>query len=815
MNNELEMSPLSVTEFLEEMRKEPRTLNWDALLFFSRDKTNSSLTQQYIDRFSSGTHFPPFENTEEPIGQDNVHVLMGLTMDKPRLSFVNANIEESKAALKMRMVDGKMVELKEAYKGGKLIRTINMMGLISPVAGPVLDMNVELKTADSIVGAGGKVVLDLKDGYDLMFSGTGDSDAGRKLALHLQKLMDAWPDHFTRFELSKLIQLGISPLDPIDFFIRTRTAPGANVASSQNYGDGEVVLFITLKDGQNGQFPSTNNQLLNMLPDASRPYSCNLVLGHAYLMKKVILAWAKRVPWLIAANLAPSSASGSKGTELKATAGGHTFERFLDSKSDGRVALSVWAPEMQFNYAKGASPLKLNIQGDKLTIDWVSETHNRVCNWKSIVMVTPPYGDTGTISYSLTAKLHAEFKFIIDQNASGPILKLTRTDSYARADVAVLSNNSSNNAPLNQFREMLDGRAAKDAAALAAQIDGLEINLAAAGLSIDAFRLGNLLFQGPNVIAPREVHWPFDLTALGDLDPPRTQLVVTPTELTLTAGSSFQFTCTPNSSVTWSVHNLPGESGDKGIISTSGYYTAPSAASLADDGHRRVIVTATSGSMVSKALVSLVAHDISVYPMVVKVQLGQQRSLSAGTPGNKDLAWSVPSGMGRPEADSDPNNKNGCVYFAPTSMPPRQSTDPLAYDSIRLVPVTVNPRAGGTAATVDVLITAAQSDAYWLEVSAQGASQVKLTFYYLHRDTGRTEVPAADTEWTKLKGAGTLEGGVYTPNAGSSEQYAIVVACRKSDDTASQFAYMIIPVPFVSSHEFVNMLDSPGGQASL
>lgn len=811
MHNEDGIAPQSVTKFLEVMRTEPRTLGWDALFFFKRVKANILIMQQYIDRFITGAHFPPFENSEEPVGGGKIHVLMGLAMDKPRLSFENADIENSMARLTLRMVAGHLAELDEGYKGGKLIRTVTMMGLVNPVAGPTLTMNVALKAADTIVGDGGKIILDLKDGYDLHFSGTGDSEAGIKLGRHLQELMKAWPDHLTRFELSRLVQFGLSPLQPIDFSIRTRTAPGGKIAGSSTFGDGEVVLFITLKDGTNGQYPDSQIKLVNMLPEAANPYDCNLVLAHAFVMRKVILAWTRFIPWLLAAKLEPSSPTGYKGVELKATAGAYLFPRFRDGAQDGIFALTLWAPAMRFWYTDGPTPLRLKILGDKLTLDWVSLTETRVCQWQKFAATNPPWWEHGEMEYQLTAKLHAEYAFSVAETPAGPVLKLTRIDSYAKADVTFSSQNgpSDKNMPY-EFTEMLKTRAAKDAAALAAQLDGLENRLAEAGVAIDAFRLSNLLFQGANVIAPREVYWPFDLTALGNLDPVRTQLVVTPSELTLNAGAIHYFTCTPGSSVTWDVYNLYGESGEKGTIDkTSGKYTAPSAASLGANGHRRVIVTATSGQMVSKSLVSLVAHDISVYPMVVKVKLGQQRALSAGTPGNQTLTWSVPSGMGRTEPDTDPDNKHGCTYFAPTTMPPRQSTDPLAYDSTRLVPVTVKPQTGGNAATVDVLITESLSEAYWLEATPRAAGAVKLTFHTVGRDGNIIEVPADDTEWTLLKkDDGELKDGLFTPKAGSSAQYTIAVAVRKSADDPSRCAYMIIPLPFVSSQPFVDMADT-------
>ncbi|WP_154100844.1 hypothetical protein [Pseudomonas putida] len=112
--------------------------------------------------------------------------------------------------------------------------------------------------------------------------------------------------------------------------------------------------------------------------------------------------------------------------------------------------------------------------------------------------------------------------------------------------------------------------------------------------------------------------------------------------------------------------------------------------------------------------------------------------------------------------------------------------------------------ATGGKRTIDVLVIVSQGGAYWLEASAVGEG-VKLTFYRTTIRDPKQEVPADETHWHLYKGDGTFVNGVYTPKAGSVEQYAIVTAIYE-DVTADRFAYMIIPIPFVSSQRFVALL---------
>lgn len=82
---------------------------------------------------------------------------------------------------------------------------------------------------------------------------------------------------------------------------------------------------------------------------------------------------------------------------------------------------------------------------------------------------------------------------------------------------------------------------------------------------VDALRLNNLLFRGENVVDPRDVSMPTDLTLLGNLAPKRTSLVISPSEPIVASGQVIDFTAESElGGVTWKVENLPGEKGETG-----------------------------------------------------------------------------------------------------------------------------------------------------------------------------------------------------------------------------------------------------------
>ena len=139
------------------------------------------------------------------------------------------------------------------------------------------------------------------------------------------------------------------------------------------------------------------------------------------------------------------------------------------------------------------------------------------------------------------------------------------------------------------------------------------------------------------------------------------------------------------------------------------------------------------------------------------------------------------------------------------ALPEPGDSDPLNFWAARLDQVQVKPKGGGTTRTVDVLIAGPQGN-YWFEPEAASGGGVKLRFFKATKKDPRVEVPADEADWHVYKGDGTLANGIYTPKAGSSEQYAVITAYIDDDEQSNKYAYMIVPVPFVSAQHFTDLL---------
>lgn len=795
------MKTQSLEDFLAKMSEQSRTKNWDAVLVFDRQKSNVLLMQQYIDRFASDSYFPVVPSTEEPTGEDTFHVLEGLVLDKPRLSFENANVAESKGRLTIRMVGGKQIQLNEVIRAAKPIRTVTRLANLDAVASPSLLMDIRLRAAAAGADSGGKVTLDVSKGLSYYFTGVETEFERTKMGLHLQKLFETWGERLTTFELSELKPDAGSLLQPGNFAVLTHAAPGARVRDSGAYGEGAVVVLVAMQGNPNGDLPKDDADLLYMLPDATQPYSSNLILGHKFMWSVVLAELNKHEVTKDAFKL--KQVAGNPPYELVSEGNkGVWFGSWRHGVEGG--GLNPWravmtVPTFEMKYQSSES-LRYHIQDRKLKMRWKASDN--------IPISTSVENYNGSRLWTANLNVHLDieltYKLVLETQDGHTRLKVVK-DEVKESFGAELRDYPESNESATVLKPMVEAEARKR---LPEQIQPIYDLIKDFSFSIDAFRLNNLLFRGDNIVNPRDASWPTDLTLLGDLAPERTTLVASPMEATVPAGWTRQFTVVPAGATVWSVENLPGESGDTGQIDRTGLYTAPSAASLQADGFRRVIVKATQGTSVSKVLVSLVLSEVSIYPSVLVVGLGKTHSLAAGHYEGAELDWTLAgAGLGEVlvDPDHDPQIQDGYQYKAPMALPTPGDSDPLNFWAARLDQVQVKPKDGETTRTVDVLIAGPQGN-YWFEPEAASAGGVKLRFFKATKKNPRVEVPADEADWHVYKGDGTLANGIYTPKAGSSEQYAVITAYIDDDEESDKYAYMIVPVPFVSAQHFADLL---------
>ncbi|RZI91585.1 MAG: hypothetical protein EOP15_00430 [Pseudomonas sp.] len=808
MNKGIFPQTLSLEEYLKKMSEKPWTFGWDALVVFDRSKTNVLLMQEYIDRLGTDKSFPVFDDSEIDVAEGIKHALLGLTVDKPRLSFETASIALSKASVTMRMVGGKQMQLNESFHDGKPVKVVTRLSTLNAIVGPSLIFDSKLATAAGSVGADGAVVLELfmdenGDGQpdiEYRFTGVETEFERLKLGAHLGQLMGKWGPELTRLKLSELRDTDDSLMHPGHFGIRTHAAPGAKVRGTQNYGDGAVVLFVAMKDSPNGSYPADDADMLYMLPASSEKFSSNLILAQELVWNKVIVPAISKVEWLEELKLQSREVPGSQHRQLVATAGAFTHGH----KHEVPLYRFV-IDDFTFNF-DGPKPARFLISNNKVRFEFKPDALRGTGVVGGREYEANPFPNW-PFELEIKLALEAVFAFVVEHENGNPVIKWALESKSAIYEMEVVKwadriSPNDRNFVLNWIRTI--------ESYMQPWVDDLVSSMVDIGATLDAFRLNNLLFRGDNVVTPENINLPGDITVLGHLSPQRTDLVIEPVEVVVAGGGSLQFKASLVGDTNWTVANVDGDGGSPGTIDPfTGLYKAPSAESLRDSGFRRVVVTAKRGATVSKAMVSLVESSVSVYPSVVVVALGTSHSLVAGEVDGKALTWAVNDetlGSIALDPDKDPTMQDGYKFTAVTSLPDPEPNDPVNFYASRLAEVEVSTASGGKR-IIDVLVTGNQSGSYWLEASAVGAN-VKLTFYRTTRSNPKEEVPAADTHWHKYKGDGTFANGVYTPANGSVEQYAIVTAFYDDGESSDRFAYMIIPIPFVSSQRFVALLSN-------
>ncbi|MFJ4397678.1 hypothetical protein [Pseudomonas sp. NPDC089396] len=800
------MNKLSVEDLLKELAKEPKTFGCDAVLAFDRSMTNNLLMQEYIDRFGSDSYFPPLNSEIETHAGLTWHQMRGFMLDKPRLSFENASISDSKARLTLRIVGGKQLEINQSL--GSTVKRLTRLAAANPLHGPSLIFDIDLKKVTGSVDSAGRVVLDLSQGTSYTFTGVDTALERTKMGEHFKQLFESWDDDKKVFELNELKVKDDDLVQPGNFVIRTHPAPGATLVRSEDFGKGAVLLFISMKGREGGSPPIRDEQLPYLLPDAEPPFSANMLLSHEYLLEHVLFNKFDELEGLERLEF-----------ELQNDVRG-PFKKLVAKSGDWLVA-ATWDEEEVDKRIRRCSSLlsKVSLASQTPLSFEIKETASALeAVWEGVFTPNCSVFDSGRggegqqsarADVPIGWKWNCSYKFEVVEDELGKrlVFRAMPGENLSLTFDFPSDFNQGRLPPTTaKLKQLLDENISRRFASITAP-------LLHASIELDAFRLNSLLFRTHDVVQFRESHWPGDLTLLSDLAPDRTAFAVVPQEKILLAGATHMFTVEPSTpGVKWSVANLPDEQGNPGSIDPdTGNYQAPAVADL-DGDFRRVVVTASTADVTNKSLVSVVARDVSVYPMVVTVGFSGKYTVSASTVDGSPLTWRMGDGaLGALETDPnpDPNVQDSRIYVAPASAPPFVPDKPYHEYVIRMDQIQVS-RPSAPAQPIDVLIPIAQSSSYWLEAEAEGDS-VQLRFFNRNARGVVIEVPQEQARWYLVRGEGDVVDGLFTPQQNSTQLFAVIVAMRNPEEDYEEgeyfrFATMIVPVPFVSSEDFVALL---------
>lgn len=776
----------TVEQLLTHMRLGPSLLNWNAIVAYDRQKTNKVLAQQYIERFSQSGGYMPKLTGAVPITSSEIEYVYDYLMDAPRLSFINSRITSSKALLTMRVLGGSQFTIGTELGRSAAVSKVAEYDALQAIP---YTMEIDLMIATGSIDEGGRVVLDLHAGYGplLYFGHTRKQrEEGGKFMLNTFKSM---APIITTYILNEMQSQEGQFLKVKYFDIKTHQEPGSSRAHAENYGEGEVLLFITMEGGTNGTYPAVDADFKFLIPHGD--YSSTAVLGHRFLMDRIIAEGLKDMAAGSAFAYKLNGDLDSFVSDIVVTQGQHKGPQIISSSpSFAKIALSGFVLPLINIEDKNNFQLSL-IDGELLQVDW-SGTAEQECT------VAPPGGSDIMGRLFASWKFSIKFRFdLIGEDGELNLIPLADSKfEQLKISPGTFADHPSAARPFNEIAADLEPR-------LSSELSACMDKFAAVVGRIDAFRLNSLLFRGDNIVRFTRSDFPGDLALFGQLAPQLDVFEISPLEHVIGQGGKYTFTTVPSQNVTWDVEKIEGYTGYAGQINTLGEYTAPVKSELEELGLHfiRVRIKATgSGGAVAYALVTVVTRPISINPLVTTCNastesLAQTREFAAGALAAGELDWRVVGNTGSSIVDSV-NVEGGKQFIAglkddslprPYTLDEVVVTDSQGTQESSWVLVVHEPQLGEIKIIDNPSLSPGQIQ------FAVGSNQGDIT-------TG--------IDWTLLKGGVELDRdtGVYTLIESDVSRFALIAAYMPMA-FFDMNCYYILPLPLTDLPILLDVLD--------
>lgn len=794
------MSKMPLAQLVEAMQGKSESYGWDARTLYDQRKANELLFQLYVERFNTEDGYIEPMSMEAGWGDGSYKEhIYDLKLSAPRLSFEISNSTlPARARLTMDMVGGMIVSTKKS-SGGPLF--VSRMLKMLPVGGPQLWMDQPV--TKGVVTGPGEVLIDLRKADNFMANFVIGDLAQAQVGMRFKEYFDInVPPKLRIFSLGSLDGDLNGVLTPKNFEIRTMKSDPLALFGDERYGDGAVMMFITLKDGQDGTgFPNENHLYLIPTDEEGKKHTGAMLLSSRILAEKVLKPALEGSIGNGLVLMVEDRGQDNASTLVATAGGGSAFHqspsyKYWQGGADWGFENSAWTALDPFLYdfrgeGNPDSGLKVGYGVEGLTIDWAGSVSGQ-CKVK-----TSTIDDPSIFDFRCSFDIGMRFEVALDKETNYVELNNPEVvrDVY---DVTFGAN------PMPAWN--MGGEAATRSF-ISEQVQLLirgtlnKIELP----PIDTFLLRNLLFPGHNALHLTEAFAPGDLAVFGQIDPLRTTTVMAPLNSNIEASSTLQFTLTPMpDNVQWSVRDVDGESATPGVISSSGLYTAPSQAQL-PNGFVAVMVTANgtlNGKAVqSSALVSVLSSLIVINPMYDSCDPGDDKVLSAQSLNGEELEWKIltpqwGSTLGVVEGDS-----NKRTYKAGGSSDPEI---PFSLDKIE-VKQTVNGKV--IYAYLHVLIHNRMiATPMW--ISEESDPSTGTVQFELRGKNGPID-PALVT-WKLLGGEGTFndQTGVYTEPTSVAPGSFVVVSGTVPGDFQDTHAVAAVPLPLTKYAELIETVNA-------
>ncbi|RJF53341.1 hypothetical protein D4100_22975 [Serratia inhibens] len=663
----------TTADIIASLSGKTKTLGWDAVVAYDRDKINHLFQQQYISKLAAGVHFSPISWSNER----NTIQFENITLSAPRISFVDASTENSRAVAILEFLDGNVIERDTDGQVNSYIR-------IRPGMGYGLTLSVDLITGQGSVDEQGRVQIDFSKGNITTINVINHLPA-EALAFFQQWLAN----NAVTYELGQLSlqDLG-SGLTPKKFIIRTQQAPLTARRVAEDDGYGAVLLFVaTNANPEGGLLPTDAYPWLIPQESSSTILVNNRLVLERYL-KPELDKMLTSGQWELIRGTNDDDAFSLRASDNATFNGGHVRTRPLDKDTGYTwsgyyfVSSSGVIPE-DFIYSLRGATLLLDNEKVAINFDGGNAFRQRMGayfpgdRWKS-----------ESLTFTLTGRII--FQLVIGHDTETVGIVLSESVAQAGSNFAGVWADY-------DTEQKVESALYSDLQLLLVQIvrnlmEDVKFN------DIEVFALNHVLFPEHNINRLKSAHMPGDMAIFGEISPFLASLVLAPLQTVLPVGKSQQFTTNTATGVTYSLSPANG-----GTISASGLYRAPE---TINGGGLSVTITAKTATASAAAYITVVSTPVQISPAFFALHEDNPRAvqLNAMVLGdeNAPLSWSLTS--------STPG-VTGSITSDGLYMPPGEAY-PLGYT---YVTATATSPEGQT------------SQAYILLISAQTLPEFKLT----------------------------------------------------------------------------------------
>ncbi|MFJ4354106.1 hypothetical protein ACIPZ5_24855 [Pseudomonas sp. NPDC089428] len=782
-------------QFRKYMDQGPCTFGWHAVLVLDRWRTNAILAQEHLE-FLIGGEWLPLITLKTDRDNGTWREIENMQLDRPVLSFANADLGMSKARLSMNVLGGILREYRQVP--GSSQPELVEYSFMDPLSAPKLRMDILLKeTGDGFVSEEGAVVFDLSNGTGYTFEATGWEEMNQKLGAALQKYFkEIWPKDKQVWELNVLKPVE-GQLNPVRFRVRTHPLVGAmelSQVSAEEIPEGVLYVGISFLRDVVGNFPDKNSDIPYYLFEprnsSDAPYSMGIILSNEAWVRQVLLKHILAIPELSGLEYTLEKESGFyREMTFKAS----IFNVPTEDKNypDPGFEEGGWKYQRQYHSGLNFDAVKLyvNFSGGKISVGVnIDAPVDFSCTfWLG---GSGGVGGGGWFTADRPGRVKLNFKKdypirLLDNGSLKVEAGAAVEEAEITTDVSVGFNYASKYYVLTKCKNRFIDP-------IRAAFRSITNALDNAGIEVDLFRLNGLVFRSEDVATPRDGEFADDFALMGDLTP-KYSLALTPFENTIAASDTFKYDDLPEDvgEVVWTLRALPNESPKNLGTIVNGLYTPPSASEI-EGGYKRVIVTATAGDKKSSALVTVVPASISVYPYFLIAHFDPDeegeptpRSVLRGGEIKHDLTWSMAAGskgtIRKPMDDDDleiPEDKDVRIYLSPKRVPDAGAIEALVHlDRVEV-------SAGGLKQSIDIVIPWREAFGHIKAVQTEhgGKRVVKLELWYYDAGQGKELlIEPEELTWAVLRGEGTIDSSTGYYEIQDSEGPYIIVASRETD----------------------------------